>query len=84
VATCYVAVCNRRLIGTMTLYAQDVGSAHVLYQHPDVASVRQFGVATDWQNRGIGQQLLAFDDHCAARHAALRSWRLTHHSLLQI
>jgi len=63
---CYIAVCDGRLIGTMTLYAPDCDSPCELYRQPDVASMRQFGVDPQWQNRGIGQLLLAFADHWAA------------------
>jgi GNAT superfamily N-acetyltransferase len=63
---CYVAVCNGRLVGTMTLYAQDCDSACALYQRDDTASIRQFGVDPAYQSRGIGKSLLAYADHWAA------------------
>ena len=63
---CYVAVCNGRVVGTMTLYATDRESACELYQRDDVASVRQLGVDPTYQNRGIGKSLLAFAEHWAA------------------
>lgn len=63
---CFVAVCDGRLIGTMTLYAPDRDSQCELYQQEEVASVRQFGVDPAWQNRGIGRLLLALADHWAA------------------
>lgn len=63
---CYVAVCNGRLVGTMTLYAQDGESSCALYRRNDVASVRQFGVDPAYQSRGIGKSLLAYADHWAA------------------
>ncbi|MDB5781199.1 GNAT family N-acetyltransferase [Caballeronia mineralivorans] len=63
---CYVAVCNGRLVGTMTLYAQDCDSSCALYQRDDIASIRQFGVDPAYQSRGIGKSLLAYADHWAA------------------
>jgi GNAT superfamily N-acetyltransferase len=63
---CYVAACDGRLIGTMTLYAQDRDSPCALYRHLGVASVRQFGVDPAWQNRGVGRLLLALAEHWAA------------------
>ncbi|WP_341312576.1 GNAT family N-acetyltransferase [Paraburkholderia sp. IMGN_8] len=63
---CYVAVCEGRLVGTMTLYAPDRESPCELYRRDDIASVRQFGVEPVWQARGIGTLLLAFADHWAA------------------
>jgi GNAT superfamily N-acetyltransferase len=63
---CYVAVCDGRIVGTMTLYAPDCESPCELYRRGDIASIRQFGVEPDWQARGIGTLLLAFADHWAA------------------
>jgi GNAT superfamily N-acetyltransferase len=63
---CYVAVCDGRLIGTMTLYAPDRASSCELYRRDEIASLRQFGVEPAWQSRGIGTLLLAFADHWAA------------------
>lgn len=63
---CYVAVCNGRVVGTVTLYATDHESACELYRREEVASVRQLGVDPMYQNRGIGKSLLAFAEHWAA------------------
>jgi GNAT superfamily N-acetyltransferase len=63
---CYVAVCDERTVGTMTLYAPDRESPCELYRRDDIASLRQFGVEPAWQARGIGTLLLAFADHWAA------------------
>jgi GNAT superfamily N-acetyltransferase len=63
---CYVAVCDGRIVGTMTLYAPDQESLCEIYHRDDTASVRQFGVEPEWQSRGIGTLLLAFADHWAA------------------
>ena len=51
---CYVAVCEGRIVGTMTLYAPDHESPCELYRRDDIASMRQFGVEPVWQARGIG------------------------------
>jgi GNAT superfamily N-acetyltransferase len=63
---CYVAARNGRVVGTMTLCAQDRDSPCELYRREDVASIRQFGIDPSYQNRGIGKSLLAFADHWAA------------------
>lgn len=63
---CYVAVCDARIIGTMTLYATDRESVCELYRRDDSASLRQFAVEPVWQSRGIGTLLIAFADHWAA------------------
>ncbi len=63
---CYVAVCEGRMVGTMTLYAPDRESPCDLYRRGDIASLRQFGVEPVWQARGIGTLLIAFADHWAA------------------
>jgi GNAT superfamily N-acetyltransferase len=67
---CYVAVCDGRVVGTMTLYAPDRESVCERYQRAEVASVRQLGVDPSYQNRGIGKSLLAF----AQRWAAMRGY----------
>jgi GNAT superfamily N-acetyltransferase len=63
---CYVAVCDGRIVGTMTLYAPDHESPCELYRHDDIASLRQFAVEPEWQGRGIGTLLIAFAEHWAA------------------
>jgi GNAT superfamily N-acetyltransferase len=63
---CHVAVCEGRIVGTMTLYAPDHESPCELYRRDDIASMRQFGVEPVWQARGIGSLLIAFADHWAA------------------
>jgi GNAT superfamily N-acetyltransferase len=63
---CFVAVCNGRIVGTMTLYAPDRESPCECYQRGDVASVRQLGIDPRWQGRGIGTSLLTLAEHWAA------------------
>lgn len=63
---CYVAICEGRIVGTMTLYASDRESSCELYRHDDIASLRQFAVEPVWQARGIGTLLIAFAEHWAA------------------
>jgi GNAT superfamily N-acetyltransferase len=63
---CYVAVCEGRIVGTMTLYAPDQESSCELYRRDDISSLRQFAVEPLWQARGIGTLLIAFAEHWAA------------------
>jgi GNAT superfamily N-acetyltransferase len=63
---CFVAVCNGKVVGTMTLRAPDAGSSCELYRGADVASVRQLAIDPMWQARGIGKSLLMFAEHWAA------------------
>ena len=63
---CHVAVCEGRMVGTMTLYASDDEASCELYRLADVASLRQFAVDPAWQARGIGTLLIAFAEHWAA------------------
>lgn len=63
---CFVAVCNGRIVGTMTLESLDSESPCEHYRHRHVASLHQFGVDPSWQNRGIGRALLSFASHWAA------------------
>jgi GNAT superfamily N-acetyltransferase len=70
---CYVAVCDGRIVGTMTLCASDRESTCELYRRDDIAILRQFAVEPVWQARGIGTLLIAFAEHWAATrgHAQL-------------
>jgi GNAT superfamily N-acetyltransferase len=63
---CFVAVCDGRLVGTMTLYAPQRESSCELYRHDDTASLRQFAVEPAWQTRGVGTLLIAFAENWAA------------------
>ncbi|QGZ66824.1 GNAT family N-acetyltransferase [Paraburkholderia acidisoli] len=65
---CFVAVCNGRIVGTLTMEQSDTRSACEVYRREAVASVHQFGIEPGWQKRGIGRALLAF----AAQWAATR------------
>lgn len=63
---CFVAVCNGRIIGTLTVEGRDTNSQCEHYRQRSVASVHQFGIEPKWQSRGIGRALLAFAGHWAA------------------
>ena len=67
---CFVAVCNGRIVGTMTIEGRDGDSLCEHYRLPGVASLQQFGIEPAWQGRGIGRALLAF----ALRWAAARGF----------
>jgi GNAT superfamily N-acetyltransferase len=67
---CFVAVCNGRIIGTLTVEGHDSHSQCEHYRQRSVASVHQFGIEPKWQSRGIGRALLAF----AGRWAAARGY----------
>jgi GNAT superfamily N-acetyltransferase len=55
---CFVAVANRRIVGTITLQAPDPSAPIRCYRAPDVASIHQFAVDPDYQRSGIGRALL--------------------------
>jgi GNAT superfamily N-acetyltransferase len=63
---CYVAVCDDRLVGTMTLNEPDENARCELYRRKDVASIHQLGVEPAYQGRGIGKSLLALAEGWAA------------------
>lgn len=63
---CFVAVCDGKLLGTMTLHARDPESPCHHYHGDDVATIRQFGIDPLWQGRGLGKSLLGFAEHWAA------------------
>jgi GNAT superfamily N-acetyltransferase len=63
---CFVAVCNGRIVGTMTLESRDSASQCEQYRQRHVASLHQFGVDPSWQQRGIGRALLSFAGYWAA------------------
>jgi GNAT superfamily N-acetyltransferase len=67
---CFVAVCNGRIIGTLTVEGRDCNSQCETYRQRSVASIHQFGIEPKWQSRGIGRALLAF----AGRWAAARGY----------
>jgi GNAT superfamily N-acetyltransferase len=55
---CYVALCNERIVGTITLYRPDQSSESAWYQRQEVASIHQLSVDRDFQRRGVGTSLL--------------------------
>ena len=65
---CYVAVCDGRLVGTITLYRPDLESQSAWYRDPDVASVHQLGVEPEFQGRGLGTAMLEFAEGWAQAH----------------
>lgn len=69
---CFVAVCNGRIVGTMTLEARDLESPCEHFRNRNVATAHQFGIDPSWQHRGIGRALLAFASHWAAARGYTR------------
>jgi GNAT superfamily N-acetyltransferase len=65
---CFVAVCNGRIVGTMTIEGRDGASPCEQYRHQGVASLHQFGIEPAWQGRGIGRALLTFAQRWVAAH----------------
>jgi GNAT superfamily N-acetyltransferase len=55
---CFVAVANRKVVGTITLQAPDPSAPIRCYRAADVASIHQFAVDPDYQGGGIGHALL--------------------------
>ncbi len=55
---CFVAVADRRVVGTITLHDVDRASPVNWYRNPVVASIHQFAVDPNHQGVGIGQALL--------------------------
>jgi len=67
---CFVAVCEERIVGTVTLYAPDAASESQHFRDTRVASLRQLGVDPRFQGKGVGSALL----HLAERWARLRGY----------
>ena len=65
---CYVAVCDGRLVGTITLYGPDLGSESAWYHRQAVASIHQLGVDPEFQDRGLGTELLRLAEDWAREH----------------
>jgi GNAT superfamily N-acetyltransferase len=65
---CYVAVCDGRLVGTITLYGPDPGSKSAWYHRQAVASIHQLGVDPEFQGSGLGTDLLQFAECWAREH----------------
>jgi GNAT superfamily N-acetyltransferase len=69
---CFVALCNGRLVGTITLREPDPVSACLHYRRADVATFHRFGVDPSLQRQGIGRALLSFGNRWAAAHGYLQ------------
>jgi GNAT superfamily N-acetyltransferase len=69
---CFVAVCNGRVTGTLTLETADPASVCPHYRRPDVATIHRYGVDPSWQRRGIGKALLSLASRWAASHGYVR------------
>jgi GNAT superfamily N-acetyltransferase len=54
----FVAVADRRIVGTITLEVPDPSTSIRRYRAPHVASIHQFAVDPDYQGAGIGHALL--------------------------
>jgi GNAT superfamily N-acetyltransferase len=65
---CYVAVCDRRLVGTFTLYRPAPESESTWYHRQEVASIHQLGVDPEFQAMGLGTDLLTFAEGWAREH----------------
>jgi len=63
---CFVALSEGRVVGTLTLYAPDAGSASAWYHRPEVASIHQFAVDPPFQGKGVGKALLKLAETWAA------------------
>lgn len=69
---CFVAVCKRRIVGTLTLRGPDPASVCRHFRRPDVAWIHRYGVEPLWQRRGIGRALLSFGNRWAAAHGYMQ------------
>lgn len=69
---CFVAVCNGRIVGTMTIEGRDGASPCEHYRQHGAATLHQFGIEPTRQGRGIGRALLAFALHWAAARGFTR------------
>jgi GNAT superfamily N-acetyltransferase len=66
---CYVAECDGRLVGTVTLYGCDASSPSAWYHLRRVASIHQFAVDPEFQGKGLGCRLLEFAEDWARQHS---------------
>jgi GNAT superfamily N-acetyltransferase len=55
---CFVAVADRKIVGTITLQAADPSASIQRYRCADVASIHQFAVDPCYQGAGIGHALM--------------------------
>jgi GNAT superfamily N-acetyltransferase len=65
-----VAVIDGAVIGTITVATIQNTGGSPFYDRPDVASVGQFAVAPELQNRGIGSVLMRVAEQCAVECGA--------------
>lgn len=65
---CFVAECEGRVVGTLTLHRHERGSESDVYRSRRVASLHQFAVDPEYQGRGVGGKLLELAETWAARH----------------
>lgn len=57
--TCFVAVSNGNIVGTLTVQTSNPDSPCPEFAQPDTAHIQQFAVEPGCQGQGIGSQLLA-------------------------
>ena len=65
---CYVAFCDGRPVGTITLYGPQPGSESAWYHRQAVASIHQLAVDPEFQDSGLGTELLKFAEGWARDH----------------
>ncbi|GAB3249670.1 GNAT family N-acetyltransferase [Chitinimonas naiadis] len=64
----FVAIADRQLVGTLTIYQPQEDSEAFHYRQPGVASIHQFAVEPAWQGKGVGDALLKLAERWARSH----------------
>ena len=64
--TCFVALRDRRIVGTVTVERPDAGHQLTWYRRPGTASAHQLGVEPGVQHQGCGTRLLAVAEQWSA------------------